>query len=103
MSAPTRIRASLRNGVTELRLLMSHPMENGLRKDAEGSVIPAHYITDVDVRHRGRILLVAQFGPSVSTNPYLSLRFSGGTVGDEVTVAWRDNRGEARSDSARIA
>lgn len=103
MSAPTRIRASLRDGVTELRMLMSHPMENGLRKDAEGSVIPAHYITDVEVRHGERILLTAQFGPSVSTNPYLSLHFSGAAVGDEVTVAWRDNLGGARSDSARIA
>lgn len=103
MSAPTRIRATLHEGITELRMLMAHPMENGLRKDAEGQSVPAHYITEVVVSHAGRVMLTAQFGPSVSANPYLSFRFAGGAAGDEVTVAWRDNRGGARSDSARIA
>lgn len=103
MSAPTRIRVSLQEGITELRMLMSHPMESGLRKDAEGNTVPAHYITEVTVSHAGRILLTAQFGPSVSANPYLSFRFTGGATGDEVTVAWRDNRGEGRSDAVRIA
>jgi len=103
MTAPTRIRATLREGVTEVRLLMTHPMENGLRKDAEGAVIAAHFITEVTVRHRERVVLAANFGPSVSTNPYLAFRFAGGAAGDEISVAWSDNRGESRVDSARIA
>lgn len=102
MTAPTRIRASLRDGVTEVRMLMAHPMENGLRKDAEGELIPAHYITDVEVRLGERLLLAAQFGPSVSTNPYMSFRFKGAATGDEVSVRWRDNLGDSRTDSARV-
>lgn len=103
MSAPTRIRATLREGVTEVRVLMAHPMENGLRKDLEGNVILAHFITAVVVRHAGRVVLSAEFGPSVSTNPYLAFRFAGGAPGDEIGVSWRDNLGETRTDVARIA
>ncbi|BAL23557.1 thiosulfate oxidation carrier complex protein SoxZ [Azoarcus sp. KH32C] len=103
MTAPTRIRATLRDGLTEVRLLMTHPMENGLRKDAEGTRIPAHFITDVEVRHGERVVLAANFGPSVSANPYLAFRFSGGAAGDEISVAWRDNLGASRVDAARIA
>ncbi|NMG30416.1 thiosulfate oxidation carrier complex protein SoxZ [Aromatoleum evansii] len=102
MSAPTRIRATLRDGVTELRMLMSHPMENGLRKDAEGKLIPAHFITEVGVQRNGEIVLEADFGPSVSTNPYLAFSIAGGAPGDEIVVSWRDNLGGTRSDTIRV-
>ena len=102
MSGPTRIRAVLKDGVTELRMLLAHPMENGLRKDIEGNVIPAHFITEVSVRRNGEVVLAADFGPSLATNPYLAFTLAGGAVGDEIAVSWRDNRGETRSDSIRI-
>jgi hypothetical protein len=47
MSDPMKIRATNANGVTEVRVLMSHPMETGQRKDAAGKTVPAHYITEV--------------------------------------------------------
>ncbi|MCC4116988.1 thiosulfate oxidation carrier complex protein SoxZ [Aromatoleum toluclasticum] len=103
MSAPTRIRATLKDGATELRMLFSHPMENGLRKDAEGQRIPAHFIMEVSVRRNGEIVLAADFGPSISTNPYLAFSIAGGAAGDEIVVSWRDNRGETRSDTIRVA
>ncbi|AYH42455.1 thiosulfate oxidation carrier complex protein SoxZ [Azoarcus sp. DN11] len=103
MTAPTRIRATLKEGATELRMLLAHPMENGLRKDAEGKLIPAHFITELSVRRNGELVLAADFGPSISTNPYLAFSLAGGAVGDEIAVSWRDNRGETRSDAIRIA
>ncbi|NMG76624.1 thiosulfate oxidation carrier complex protein SoxZ [Aromatoleum diolicum] len=103
MTSPTRIRAVRGDGVTELRMLLSHPMENGLRKDAEGNRVPAHFITEVSVRHNGKVVLAAAFGPSMSTNPYLAFSIAGGAAGDEIAVSWRDNLGEARSDAVRIA
>lgn len=102
MTTPTRIRASLKDGVTELRMLLAHPMENGLRKDAEGNVIPAHFITEVSVTCNGELVLAAGFGPSISTNPYLAFSIAGGSAGDEIAVSWRDNLGESRRDAVRI-
>ncbi len=102
MTNPTRIRAVAKDGVTEVRLLMSHAMETGRRKDAGGKLVPAHYITEVAVRHNDRVVLAARFGPSVSANPYLAFRFRGGAKGDRLAVSWTDNRGESRSDEQRI-
>lgn len=102
MTAPTRIRASLKDGATELRMLLAHPMENGLRKDAEGKLIPAHYITEVTITRNAETVLTAEFGPSVATNPYLAFVLAGGAHGDEIVVSWRDNRGAGRSDSIRV-
>ena len=48
MADPMRIRANNKDGVTEVRVLMSHVMESGARKDAAGATIPAHYIKDLE-------------------------------------------------------
>ncbi|MDP2143525.1 MAG: thiosulfate oxidation carrier complex protein SoxZ [Gallionella sp.] len=102
MTSPTKIRASIQNGVTEVRVLMQHEMENGRRKDEAGKLIPAWFITEIKAQHNGRIVLEGQFGTSVSKNPYLIFRFRGGSPGDKVTLSWVDNRGDARSDDAVI-
>ena len=102
MTSPTKIRASIQNGVTEVRVLMQHEMENGRRKDEAGKLIPAWFITEIKAQHNGRTVLEGQFGTSVSKNPYLIFRFRGGTLGDKITLSWVDNRGDARSDDAAI-
>lgn len=103
MTNPTRIRAVTKDDVTEVRMLMSHPMESGQRKDASGRLVPAHFITEVTVRHNGRVVLAADFGPAVSRDPYLTFKFRGGVKGDRLVVAWTDNRGESRSDEATLS
>lgn len=103
MANPTKMRASLKDGVTELRALMQHEMENGRRKDESGKLIPAWYITDVKVQHNGRTVLEGQLGTSVSKNPYLVFRFKGGKVGDKVGLSWLDNRGEKNFDEIEIS
>lgn len=102
MAGPMRIRAAASDGVTEVRVLMSHPMETGLRRDSAGELIPAHYITELTAEHNGKTVLVSHMGPSVSTNPYLAFKFQGGASGDTVKVGWVDNKGESRSDEVQI-
>lgn len=103
MTSPTKIRASTKDGVTEVRVLMQHDMENGRRKDEAGNLVPAWYITEIKAQHNGRTVLAGQFGTSVSKNPYLIFRFKGGAAGDKITLSWLDNRGETRSDEAAIS
>lgn len=102
MTSPTKIRASIKDGVTEVRVLMQHEMENGRRKDEAGKPIPAWFITEIKAQHNGRTVLEGQFGTSVSKNPYLIFRFRGGAPGDKIAISWVDNRGDARSDDAAI-
>ncbi|MBP6727153.1 MAG: thiosulfate oxidation carrier complex protein SoxZ [Thauera sp.] len=103
MASPMRIRAAAKEGVTEVRVLMAHVMETGQRKDSSGALIPAHFITELSARHNDKLVLSAQFGPSVSTNPYLAFKFNGGAKGDKLAVTWVDNKGDTRSDEVQIA
>jgi len=103
MANPMRIRAAAKEGVTEVRVLMSHVMETGQRKDSSGAAIPAHFITELVAKHNDKVVLNAQFGPSVSTNPYLAFKFNGGAKGDKVSVSWTDNKGESRTDEVQVA
>ena len=101
MGNPMRIRATAQDGVTEVRVLMPHVMETGLRKDAAGAPIPTHFITELSVRHNDRVVLDAQFGPAVSANPYLA--FS--TIATEsgmIEFAWIDDQGGIYSAAAKI-
>jgi len=103
MADPMRIRAALAGNETTVRVLMSHVMETGTRKNASGEVIPAHYIRDVEATHNGKTVLKAMFSGAVSQNPFLSFKFTGAAKGDKVTVKWVDNKNDTRTDEAVIA
>jgi sulfur-oxidizing protein SoxZ len=103
MGNPMKIRASVKDGVTEVKVLMQHEMATGQGKDAEGALIPAWFITEVKAQHQGRTVLEAQWGQSISKNPYLVFRFKGGAAGEKVTVTWIDNKGDSRTDEAAIS
>ena len=103
MADPMRIRAAARDGVVNVKVLMSHEMETGQRKDAAGNIVPAHYIRSVSATYQGKTVLSAQWGPAVSKNPYLEFSFKGGQKGDKVIVTWEDNKGDKRTDEATIS
>lgn len=103
MSQPTKIRATLQGEITEIRLLLQHPMENGQRKNpAGGGLIPAHFIQHLSLSANGKVLVEAQLNTSVARNPLFAFRTRGLRVGDSVSVHWRDNLGEQRSDEAKV-
>jgi len=103
MADPMRIRANEAGGVTTVRVLMSHVMESGLRKDAAGNTIPGHYITTVEATHNGKSVLKADWSGAVSQNPFLLFKFKGAAKGDKVQIKWTDNKGETRADEAAVA
>ena len=103
MADPMRIRAAEAGGMTTVRVLMSHPMESGLRKDAAGNLIAAKYITDVVATHTGKAVLQAMWSGAVSQNPFLSFKFKGAAKGDKVQVKWTDNTGDSRTDEVAIS
>ena len=103
MADPMKIRATAAGDSTEVKVLMSHEMETGQRKDAQGQTIPAWFIQNVVVSWNGKTVLSAQWGTAVSKNPFLSFKFKGGAKGDKIAITWTDNRGDKRTDEAVIA
>jgi sulfur-oxidizing protein SoxZ len=103
MADPMKIRASAVGDSTEVKVLMSHEMDTGQRKDAQGQTIPAWFIQSIVVTWNGRTVLSAQWGTAVAKNPFLSFKFKGGAKGDKIAITWTDNRGDKRTDEALIA
>jgi sulfur-oxidizing protein SoxZ len=103
MADPMRIRAQMAGDKANVRVLMSHEMETGLRKDASGKVIPAWYIQDVSAQLNGTTVLNAQWGPSISKNPFMQFSVRGAKAGDKIAVTWKDNKGETRTDEATVS
>jgi sulfur-oxidizing protein SoxZ len=103
MADPMKIRASAVGDSTEVKVLMSHEMETGQRKDAQGQTIPAWFIQNVLVTWNGKTVLSAQWGTAVAKNPFLSFKFKGGAKGDKIAITWTDNRSDKRTDETVIA
>ena len=98
-----KIRAKVKKGVCEVKALIKHPMETGLRKDKKtGKVIPAHYIQEVSCKHGDAVAMDAQWGGAISTNPYVSFKLEGANKGDKITLSWVDNQGNKDSAEAQV-
>ena len=103
MPDPMRIRAQVANGKATVRVLMAHEMETGLRKDASGKPVPAWYIQHVSATLNDKVVMTAQWGPSVSKNPFLQFFVKGAQAGDKLGITWVDSKGETRSDQATVS
>ena len=102
MADPMRLRAQAAGDKATVRVLMSHEMETGQRKDSAGKTIPAWFIQEVSAAHNGKTVLTAQWGPAVAKNPFLQFIVKGAKVGDKMAVTWKDNRGESRTDEVLV-
>ncbi len=102
MADPMRIRAQMAGDKATVRVLMSHEMETGQRRDAAGKLVPAWFIQEVSASHNGKAVLTAQWGPSIAKNPFLQFSVKGAKAGDKITVNWLDNKGDKRTDETTV-
>lgn len=97
-----KLKTKEKDGVVEVKALIKHPMETGLRKDSKtGELIPAHFIQEVTVEVNGKQMMQADWNGSVSKNPYVSFSYKG-AKGDKVKLSWTDNKGESDSTEAEV-
>lgn len=96
------VRTRIANDSTFVDLRLSHPMESGTRTDSQGVVIPAWYLTKLDVFHNDEPVAALELGPLVSRNPAFSLVLNGGKEDELIKVSWLDNRGESGEKTVRI-
>ena len=103
MDKKVKIRATLKDGVTTVKALMTHPMETGARKDkGTGELVPAEYIQEVAVKLNDTVVLNANWGTGISKNPYLSFKIKGGAAGDTVSLSWKDNLGATGTGETQV-
>jgi len=98
-----KVKARLKNHITTVRLLANHPMETGRRTNKEtGELIPAKYIQELTCTYQNKVVFLAQFGTSISQNPFLSFSFQGGEKGETLQLRWNDNTGDIKRTEAII-
>jgi sulfur-oxidizing protein SoxZ len=102
MASTIRVRAVSNGDITEVQALIQHPMDTGLVKDAQGQIIPAHFIQQLTFEHNGKRVFAADWGAAVSKDPYVKFAFKGGVKGDEIKVGWVDNKGASDAATAKI-
>jgi sulfur-oxidizing protein SoxZ len=95
MAAKPRVKLPevMRTGdVIEVKALITHVMETGNRKDAEGKPIPRNIIHTFIASYGGAEVFKAEFGSGVSANPYLSFYMKVPGPGD-LEIVWIDDQG----------
>ncbi|MCK5829570.1 MAG: thiosulfate oxidation carrier complex protein SoxZ [Methylococcales bacterium] len=92
-----KIRTKRLEKTTQIRSLITHPMDNGRKKDKQGKLIPSHHIQELTVKHNNLQIIKCQMGGSISKNPYFDFLLQGGNIGDEITISWVDNLGKTDS------
>lgn len=103
MSDPIKIRATLQGEITDIRVLMQHPMETGLRKDVtSGKLVPVQFIQTFLVSANGKPLVDGQLNTAVSKNPVFAFKARGLKLGDKLLVSWIDSAGDKRTDEALV-
>ena len=104
MNAAAKIRATLRGELTDILILMPHPMENGQRKNpSTGKIIDMHFIKTFTVSSNGIQLIEAHLNTAISKDPSFRFQAAGLKLGDTISLSWVDNVGNQRNDQATVS
>ncbi|MBS1142393.1 MAG: sulfur compound chelating protein SoxZ [Proteobacteria bacterium] len=103
MADQIKIRAQNQGEITDIRVLMQHPMETGQRKDDKGQSLAVNFIQTFSVLLNGKTIIDGQLNTSISKNPLFTFKARGIKAGDKLSVAWVDNTGERRQDEITAA
>lgn len=93
ISSQDRMRAKLKSGDTNVRILLSHPMRSAREAKWLANGLPEEFIQDIRCWRNGIEVLTLKCGVATSANPYFSFQLVGGQQGDVIAVRWVDNLG----------
>ncbi len=89
--------------VFKVQMVITHPMETGLRKDKKtGKLIPAHYLTRIEFLFNGKRMTTIHSGPGISKNPYFAVMMKA-TESGTLTIKYEDNKGGKWEKSLKVS
>ncbi len=101
-AARVRVPPLARSGeVVEVRTLIEHEMESGLRVDMRGQVIPRLIVNRFACSQGGREIVRAEYFSAVAANPYLTF-FMRVEASGPVDFLWADEEGQVHLERASI-
>lgn len=103
MADTIKIRAKSEGDIVSVKVLVTHPMETGTRKDSKTKeIVPAHFIQEFQAEANGKVVFRGNTGGGVAKNPYFAFKFKGAKSGDTIKISWTDNKGSSDSREAVI-
>ncbi len=92
MKNKIKTRVTLKGKIADLKMLIFHPMESGLRKDSvTKKLIPRHFIEILTIELNETLVIESHLSRSVSRNPFLHFKLKNVVVGDKIKISWHDN------------
>jgi sulfur-oxidizing protein SoxZ len=84
--------AAARGEVFQVRTLISHQMETGLRHDDQGNVIPRQIINKFVCRYNDAVVFSVDLHEAVAANPYLEF-YLRATESGQLEFVWEEDGG----------
>ncbi len=81
--------------------IISHPMDTGFFRDADGKPIPAYFIKDVVVTYGDEEVARFMWTSGISRDPIVSFTLRADREAP-LTMTWTDNKGDVFKQSAPI-
>ena len=82
--------------------IVSHPMDTGFFRDAEGDPIPAYFIKHVVVIYDGSEVARFEWTSGISRDPVVSFTLKADKEAP-LTMVWTDNKGATFKQSVKIS
>lgn len=98
-----KVPSSAKKGeIIEIKTLLSHKMETGLRKDKKGELIPRNIINKFVATYNGEQVFTMDILPAIAANPYIKFRMRPEKSGDLV-LTWTADDGKTYSSTKKIS
>jgi sulfur-oxidizing protein SoxZ len=98
INAPKQVK---RGEAFEVKLLISHPMESGQRRDAMGLAVPRYIINSFVCTYNGEEVLRADLFPAIAANPFLSFTVVAQASG-ALVMMFTDDHGIVQTETASV-
>jgi sulfur-oxidizing protein SoxZ len=95
-------KSAAKGEIIEIKTLISHKMETGLRKGKDGKIIPRQIINKFTCTLNGKEVFSADWHPAISANPYMAFNLRA-TESGKLEFTWVDDDGSKYTKSANLA
>ena len=101
--ARIRVPDQIRRGdLITVNAIVSHPMDTGFFRTAEGDPIPAYFIKDVVVTYSNQEVARFEWTSGISRDPVVSFTLKADKEAP-LTMVWSDNKGASFKQSVNIS
>lgn len=98
--ANTKIKAKVKDGITEVKALSKHEMLS--YQEAQRAKKEVNFITYYKAEVNGKIVFEASTSQFISKDPYMKFSFKGANKGDKVVITTVDLKGTTDVSDAVI-